>query len=119
MLLHDSPIRVKVTVLVLLVTFLFAVRFVDWNSRKPFLKDINRIQEGMTPAQVDHIMAGYLRENGGGPPGSDDQYQFNERGEIVGGWVTFRHTDEGWGDSDWGVVIFENGYVTEIKFLPD
>jgi hypothetical protein len=119
LLLYDRPLRVKLVVLALLVIVLFAVRFVDWNSRKPFLKDLYRIQEGMTPAQVDRIMDGYMRANDGGPPGSDNQPEFGERGEIVAGKVTFRHTDEGWGDSDVGVVTFENGYVTETRFLPD
>jgi hypothetical protein len=119
LLLYDRPLRVKLVVLALLVIVLFAVRFVDWNSRKPFLKDLYRIQEGMTPAQVDRIMDGYMRANDGGPPGSDNQPEFGERGEIVAGKVTFRHTDEGWGDSDVGVVTFEKGYVTETRFLPD
>ena len=64
-------------------------------------------------------MEGYARSNGGGPPGSEGQYKYDERGEISAGWVTFRHTDKGWGDSDWGVVTFREGHVTETEFLPD
>ena len=70
-------------------------------------------------AQVDRIMQGYIRETGGGPPGSEGQYRYDERGEIVSGWVTYRHTDKGWGDADLGVVTLSQGRVTETEFLPD
>jgi hypothetical protein len=33
--------------------------------------------------------------------------------------LVYRHTDEGWGDSDWGEIYLENGRVVEIQFLPD
>jgi len=119
LLLYDRSLYGKLIVLALLVFVLWGVRFVDWTSRKPFLRDFYRIQEGMTPAQVDRIMEGYIRETGGGPPGSESQYGYNERGEIVSGWVTYRHTDKGWGDSDMGVVTLRQGRVTETEFLPD
>jgi CheY-like chemotaxis protein len=89
-----------------------ALQFVDWNSRKPFLKDFYRIEEGMTSAQVDRIMASYIRENDGGLPGT-------ERDDLVDGRLIFRHTDQGWGDSDLGVVTLKSGRVTETEFFPD
>ena len=60
-------------------------------------------------------MKGYY----GGPPPSLREYepQFDEQGQIVTGWLTYRHTDEGWADSGWGVVTFENGRVVEVRFL--
>jgi hypothetical protein len=33
--------------------------------------------------------------------------------------MVYRHTSEGWGDSDWGEIHFEEGRVVEIRFLPD
>jgi hypothetical protein len=33
--------------------------------------------------------------------------------------VTYRHTTEGWGGSDAGVVTFEGGRVVQIEFLHD
>ncbi|MBN1581013.1 MAG: hypothetical protein JXA89_09950 [Anaerolineae bacterium] len=119
LLLWNRPGREKGLILALFVLVLFSVRFVDWHSRKPFLKDLYSIKEGMTPAQVDRIMDGYMRGTYGGPPGSDTQYTFDEQGQIVNGAVTFRHTDEGWGDSDWGRVTFRDGRVSEVTFLPD
>ena len=98
-----------------------SVRFVDWNTRKPFLKSLYRIREGMVPAQVDQIMSDY----GGGCYGGSAAIlkpsgcEFNEQGEIVTGCVTYTHTKEGWGNSDWGTVYFEDGVVVSTEFSPD
>jgi len=91
LLLYDRTLYSKLVVLALLVLVLWSVRFVNW----------------------------YIRETGGGPPGSESQYQYDQQGEIVSGWVTYRHTDKGWGDSDLGVVTVREGRVTEAEFLPD
>jgi hypothetical protein len=117
LLLYGRPMRETLLILGLFVMVAFSVRFMDWNSLKPFLKDFYRIKEGMTPAQVEQIMGDYMK--GGGAPLGSPKTKFNERGEIVTGTVTYRHTNEGWGDSDWGVVTFENGRVVQIEFLPD
>ena len=117
LLLYGRPIRDKLLILGLFVIVLFSVRFIDWNSRKPFLKDFYSIKEGMTAAQVEQIMGDYMK--GGGRPLNSPQTEINERGEIVTGTSTYRHTNEGWGDSDWGVVTFEDGRVVQTEFLPD
>jgi hypothetical protein len=119
LLLYDRTLYAKLVVLALFLIALWGVHIVDWTSRKPFLKDFYSIREGMTPAQVDRIMAGYIRETGNGPSGSESQYEYNQQGEIVSGSVTYRHTDKGWGDSDLGVVTIKQGLVTETRFLPD
>lgn len=121
LLLARRPMREKVLILALFVVVVVSVRFIDWNSRKPFLRDFYRINEGMTESQVDRIMGGYMKGYYGGPPPFLREYepQLDEQGKIITGWVTYRHTDEGWGDSDWGEVTFENGRVVETKFLPD
>ena len=121
LLLRGIPVRLRLMLLFVFVAQVTAIRFVNWNSRKPFLKDFYRIEEGMTPAQVDQIMNGYTGGNYGGPPLSltDMRYEFNDQGEIVTGWVTYRHTEEGWGDSDWGTVTFEDGRVVRIHVSPD
>jgi hypothetical protein len=121
LLLYRRPIREKVLILALFPVVVFSVRFIDWNSRKPFLRDFYRIKEGMTESQVDQIMSGYMKGYFGGPPPSLREYEpeFDEQGKIVTSWVTYRHTDEGWGDSDWGVVTFENGRVVRTEFLHD
>jgi len=118
LLLHGKPIREKALILVLFLVVVFSVRFIDWNSRKPFLRDFYRIKEGMMESQVNQIMSGYMKGYYGGPPPSLREYEpeFDEQGKIVTGWVTYRHTDEGWGDSDWGTVTFEDGYVVQKRF---
>ncbi len=113
------PLRDRLLSLGLFVLVLFSVRLVDWNSQKSFLKDFYSLKEGMTPAQVDQAMSGYMKAYAEDAPQSGIQYEFDEQGEIVTGQVTYRHTDEGWGDSDWGVVTFENGRVVQLEFLPD
>jgi len=121
LLLRGTPVRLRLMLLIVFVAQITAIRFVNWNSRKPFLKNFYRIEEGMTPAQVDQIMSGYMKGHYGGPPLSltDIRYEFNDQGEIVTGWATYRHTEEGWGDSDWGRVTFENGRVVRTEFLSD
>jgi hypothetical protein len=117
LLLWGRPTRERFLILALWVTVLFSVRFVNWTSRKPFLKDFFSIQEGMTPAQVEQIMGHYMK--GGGAPLGSPETETDERGEITVGTVTYRHTNEGWGNSYWGVVTFEDGHVVKIEFLPD
>jgi hypothetical protein len=118
LLLYGRPMREILLILGLFVMVAFSVRFMDWNSRKPFLKDFYRIREGMTVTQVEQIMSDYMQGDGRPlVPGRKDV--FNERGEVVTGTITYRHTNEGWGNSDWGVVTFENGRVVKTKFLPD
>jgi hypothetical protein len=116
--LHDRPLREKISVLSLFLIVVFSTRFVNWNSRKPFLKDLYSIQEGMTPAQVEQIMGSYWI-GGESPFPNGPETERNEQGEIVTGGITYLHTDEGWGNSDWGVVIFEHGRVVRVEFLPD
>jgi hypothetical protein len=41
------------------------IRTINWNSRKPFLRDLYRIKEGMTAAQVEQIMGNYTTGGGG------------------------------------------------------
>jgi hypothetical protein len=122
LLLVGSPRREKLLILGLLVIFLFSIRFVDWNSRKPFLKDFYRVREGMTVEQVEHIMGNYI----GGtcypahPLGLPAGKSAAEAEELaLPDRAVYRHTDEGWGDSDWGEITFEKGRVVQTQFLPD
>jgi hypothetical protein len=117
LLLHGRPTREKVLILALFAAVLASVRFIDWNSRKPFLRDLHSINEGMTRAQVEGIMGRYIRS--GGRPLAGPETELDESGQILTGTVTYRHTNEGWGDSDWGVVTFVDGRVVETEFLPD
>ena len=111
LLLEGTPARHKLLILVLFAMTIFAVRFVDWNSGKRFRKDLYRIKEGMTAAQVDQIMSSYMTRSG-----LENSY---ERGELVTGRVFYRHTDEGWGNCDVGTVFFRDGRVVHTEFSPD
>jgi hypothetical protein len=121
LLLYRRPRRETILVMSLFVALLATLRFIDWNTRKPFLRRLNRIRQGMTVSQVDRIMSAYQGGYYGGPPPSlrENDPQFDNQGQIVTGWVTYRHTDEGWGNSDWGVVTFEDGRVVRADFQPD
>lgn len=107
-LLTGSRALHKILILGLFLSVLVPVHFVNWNTQKPFLRAFRSLEEGMTAAQVDEIMGGYMKD-----------YQFEEGGEIVSGRVTYRHTDEAWGNSDWGVVTFVDGRVAALQFLHD
>lgn len=111
----------------------------EWNSRKGFLRDLNKVQIGMSESEVREIMAGYMEGTGwpessfgeqgpdGGPKplyiaGSDSSYATtnSESGEMmIAGALVFRHSDEGSFNSDWGIVSFTEGKVTGVKFSPD
>jgi hypothetical protein len=121
LLLIGRPLREKFLILGLFLVLVVSIYFVDWNSRKPFLKDFHRIEAGMTEQQVDQIMAGYMKSYGGGPPASLREYEpeYDGQGRLLTGWITYRHTKEGWGDSDWGEITFADGQVVEKRFLPD
>ena len=112
LLLYDRPIREKVLILAVFVTLIFSLRFIDWNSRKPFLRGFYRIEEGMTHRQVEQIMGCYTRSVG-------TNAQVDGEGYTVTGNVSYTHTDEGWGNSDIGLLTFQGGRVAEIEFLPD
>ena len=121
LLLIGRPLREKFLILGLFLVLVVSIRFVDWNSRKPFLKDFYRIEAGMTEREVDQVMAGYMKSYGGGPPPSmrKTEPEYDEQGRLVTGWITYRHTTEGWGNSDWGEITFEDGQVVTKRFLPD
>jgi hypothetical protein len=38
---------------------------------------------------------------------------------VFPGTIVYRHTNEGWGDSDWGMVEFAGGKVVKVEFSPD
>jgi hypothetical protein len=119
LLLYGVSWREKLLILGLFVIALLTIRVVDWHSGKPFLRDLYSIEKGMDESQVDQIMDGYLKGYGGAPVGTPPQPEFGPDGELVTGWVIYRHTSEGWGDSDWGIVAFEGGQVVEVDFSPD
>ena len=111
-ILDSLPLRQRLVIAGLLVTAVFAVRFIDWDSRKPFLRDFNQIQMGMTAEEVDSVMAGYIKYTG-------PFAAMSVQGEVQTGAVSYRHTAEGWGDSDIGLITFAGGRVIGRTFYPN
>ncbi len=90
-----------------LLCAVLAVQLVNWDSRKPFLRALHRIEPGMTVEQADAIMAGFIRTPA--EPGRTS----------AEGMVSYRHTDQGWGNSDIGLIAISGGRVVTTRFLPD
>lgn len=101
---------------------LATLHFVEWNTRKPFLRDLRKVQAGMTEAEVRHIMARYVE--GTGWPASPFS-RVSTPGDAPGGQLVipgslvFRHSDDARFNSDWGVVSFAAGKVAKVEFNAD
>jgi hypothetical protein len=121
LLLWGAPLRHKLAILAPLVVTLLTIGTINWNSRKPFLRDLHRIKEGMTAAQVEQIMGDYMTGGGvpSGSPGIRLDGRLTELGATATGTISYRHTNEGWGNSDWGVVTFKDGRVVDVWFDSD
>lgn len=111
-ILDSLPARQRFVLAGLLISAVFAVRFVDWDSRKPFLRDFNQVQLGMTAEEVDQVMVGYIKH-------TSPFAAVSLRGEVQTGAVSYQHTTEGWGDSDIGQITFAGGRVVATTFYPD
>lgn len=113
-----------------------ALYFVDWSTRKPFLRDLDRVQVGMTEAEVRRIMGRYM-EGTGWPAipgsstnapgtlnvvGSEARYaaEASSTGQLViRDALVFRHSNDGAFNSDWGIVSLADGRVVKVEFSPD
>lgn len=96
---------------------LLTMHLLPWTSRKPFLQDLSKVQQGMHRTEVESLMAGYLRGTGWpkspfGPPNESAEYEISNS-------IVFRHSDHGDFNSDWGVVRFEDDHVVSVEFLAD
>jgi hypothetical protein len=112
LLLRRTPRQLRLSLLILFVGAMITISLINWDSRKPFLRHFYQVEVGMTATQADQVMQGYMKF-------ISPMTQVNERGEILAGPVSYRHTEEGWGDSDVGLLIFKNGRVVETDFYPD
>lgn len=137
--------RLRIAKAILCGLFLLAMValwFSPVSTRQPFLRDLGRVEKGMTLAQVEAIMGGYMKGTGWPEPppfakgsapqssnpqnikdlatGSTHQIEADKKGELqIVDAVTYRHSDEGEYNSDWGVVSFQNGRVSKVEFMPD
>jgi len=129
------PTRIKFGIFAGLIVCLATLYVVPWNSRKPFLRDLDKVQIGMTVNQVEAIMGRYMKGTGWpAVPGSNSPTgQLVEVGSgitmatsnspsgelVIQDSVTYRHSNDGAFNSDWGVVRFKNGRVVAKEFMPD
>ena len=90
--------------------------------------------QGMTFADVEHIMQGYTLMVGGKWYRPTKQHykpkiaftadyvpDVNERGEvsIIDGRASYRHSGAAHFNADFGWVDFQQGKVVSVRFLPD
>jgi hypothetical protein len=139
-LIRPVPVRSqlgRIGVLAAVIAIVTTLYFVDWTSRKPFLRDLAGVHVGMTEAEVRQIMGRYMEGTGWPAPpdsfpsdapstltigGSGMQYSIetSPSGEIVvHDSVVFRHSNDGAFNSDWGIVSFSSGTVVRVEFSPD
>jgi hypothetical protein len=107
----------RVLVLVAFVAAMGILYKIQWNTRKPFLIDLSRVQIGMTAEEVDRVMGNYINGSGIGPVGP---FGADENGELkLSDKLIYRHSNDGAFNADWGVVELKNGRVSDVDFLPD
>lgn len=99
------------------ITILIGMTQTDWNSRKPFLRDLNRVELGMDIQEVTTIMEDYISDTS--PPLGPISGSFSPSEFSMIDTLIYRHTNQGWGNSDWGVITFTEGKVNQVKFYPD
>jgi hypothetical protein len=88
---------------------------VPWTPRKPFLRALGSVRSGMSMVDVRRVMAGYLESTRTGWRITGDTVQE----PVVGGHVSFRHSDDPDFNADIATVSFANGRVTHVGFSPD
>ena len=112
LLLRHRPRRYKLSLLALFLAAILTVYYIDWNGRKPFLRDFHRIEIGMTADQADQLMAHYIKFIG-------PTDQINALGDLLAGKISYRPTQLGWGDSDIAILTIKDGRVVEVSYYPD
>ena len=112
LILRQHPKRYKLSLLAIFLTAILVIYSIDWNSRKPFLRDFHRIEIGMAATQVDQMMDDYIKFIG-------PTTQLNAQGDVVAGKISYRHTRQGWGDSDVIMLTIESGQIIEISYYPN
>lgn len=103
-------IRRRVVMLSMLLALILSLNYIDFSSRKPFMRDLSKLRIGMTGAQVQAIMDRYYHnwyeEEG--------EHFFHLDPAYTGGKM-YRHTKEGWANADWGRVEFKEGRVVDVE----
>lgn len=115
-----------------LIAGLVVLYAVPWTTRKAFLLDLHRIEVGMTEIQADTIMYPYIRGSGwpacplpvpcspvkGEPAPRHGVNGFMLPAAPTGKQRIYRHSDSRF-DSDWGIVLLNDGRVVSVEFSGD
>lgn len=134
-LLTWKPSWLKFACYALMILSFGILYFFPWNSRKPFLRNFEKIRIGMTVSEVEMIMGNYIKGTGWQSPRraktsaatptelhSDITMKpsDNPSGEMeIQDSIVYRHSHDGAYNSDWGVVEFRDGKVVGKTFMPD
>lgn len=98
-----------------------ALYVLPWHPRKQFVWDLYSIRPGMSVAEVEAVMGGYIKGAGrkwGGDGGA--AYPAGEAAGTATGTMTYRWNATDWEyDADWGQVEFAAGRVVGVRFLGD
>jgi hypothetical protein len=113
-LTKNQPMRKRLTIIPLTIILILSLKYLDWNSRKPFLQDLYSVKTGMTGAEVKKIMGKYDRHGILVDPKINELLTPDFTVEV-----SFHHTSEGYGNADIGRVWFQNGKVIQVEFLHD
>ena len=100
----------RITVLSVGVILILSFRFLDWNSRKPFLRDLYHIRIGMTMGEVEQRMAGYLNK----PKPDDPPRLLRTNDELI-----YRPSNEAAYNADWGIIVIKEGKVEAVSYSSD
>ena len=92
------------------VLLILAMAFLDWNDRKPFLRDLYSLRLGMTIDELRQRMGTYLNN----PNREDKDPEVKENDEIV-----YRHSNEAAYNADLGTVQIRNGRVHAVGYSAD
>ncbi len=139
-LIRPSPIRSqpwRVAATAAAMAVVAALYFVEWTTRKPFLRDLSKIRTGMTETEVRQIMGRYL-EGTGWPtspicvasPATDGRAPEgtgSHNGAVTSGAghltlpnsLVFRHSNAAKFNSDWGIIAFSDAKVVGVSFNAD
>lgn len=102
------------TTMAILAAAILTMKYLDWNPRKPLVRDMYRITTGMSVSEVESIMSSYKDVPGGmGADQSENKESANEFGD---GEVLVYMTPD---SADMVTVRMREGRVEEIAFSHD
>ncbi len=114
-----SAFVARMAIVLLGFLLVLSMRYWDFNSRKPFLRNFHGLAVGDTKEDAIRKMARFrLSGSGRGFVFARLRDRYPTLSERVE-YLCFTHTREGWGDSDWGLAYFVDGRLIDTQFSHD